>query len=99
MSERSEGRCGTFGRMKSKPRSDDLSTSHQSDTFSCSEQSHITLPHTKTTNMLYFLKRYWPDAVSSLVSFLVFLLKSSGCGKKLFIKTAQDALWKAFELE
>ena len=42
---------GPSGTMKSKPRSDDLSTSHQRDTCSCSTQSQIILPHIKTTNM------------------------------------------------
>ena len=41
-SERS-GRSGTSRRMKSKPRSDELSPSHQSDTCSCSAQSQMNL--------------------------------------------------------
>ena len=44
-SERSE-RSGTSGRMKSKPRSDELSQSHQSGTCSWSVQSQMTRwPH------------------------------------------------------
>ena len=39
------------------------------------------------------------EAVSSLVCLLVYLLRSSGCGKKLFVRTAQDALWKLAGLD
>ena len=45
-SERSERRNRTSGKMKSKPRSDELSPSHQSGTCSWSAQLQVTLwPH------------------------------------------------------
>ena len=45
-SKRSEQRHRTSGRMKSKPRFDELSPSHQSGTCSWSAQSQVTLwPH------------------------------------------------------
>ena len=45
-SERSERRNRTSGRMKSKPRSDELSPSYRSGTYSWSAQSQVTLwPH------------------------------------------------------
>ena len=52
-SEQSE-RSGTSGRMKSKPRSDELSQSHQSGTCSWSVQSQMTRwPHHTSTQKIW----------------------------------------------
>ena len=54
-----EQKRGTYGRMKSKPRSDDLSPSHQSGTCSWSTQSQKTLwPHHTSKQQIWKHRNY-----------------------------------------